>query len=373
MKIAVVDSTTSGHRETFYKQFARSWQEAGHTVMMFTPTSIEGIMHQALELKPLLPLPTNQFLKKKLTVIQNAGIRIDNLKTVRDSVKPFAPDLVYFACLDDFLPTLSSATSLNIVMPYRWSGLLVQSALANYKWYMPDVRSALKHLNCVGIGVLNEFSIEPLRAWQPNIDRLPDFADLSAPNKEYTLAQEIANKASGRKIVSLLGSINKRKGVDLLLRTIERMAHDEFFFVIAGKSSLTADETEQLLSFANKHTNMVVSLERIPTEADFNALVAQSDVIFAVYQQFTGSSNMLTKAAAFEKPVVVATKQCMGKRVEEYKIGIAIDETDANACSEAIIKLCNQPIDSKNYVQYSALHRTETLKNCLSNVTNRIS
>ena len=371
MKIAVVDSTTSGHRETFYKQFARSWQEAGHEVMMFTPTAIEEITHQAVKFKPLLPLPVNQPIMKKLTVLQNARIRLYNLKIVLDNVNPFTHDLVFFACLDDFLPTLSNTSLLNELMPYHWSGLLVQSALPTYKWWMPDVRPALRHKHCTGIGILNEFSSETLKSWQKNIIQLPDFADLSTPNEEYALCQNIRTEAQGRKIISLLGSINKRKGIDLLLNTIELMPQDEYYFVIAGKSSLTMNETKRLESFANQHKNMMISLDKIPTEADFNTLVTQSDIIFAVYQQFTGSSNLLTKAAAFYKPVVVTTNQCMGRRIEVYQTGIAIDEKDANACSKAIIELCKRKIDRKNYEQYLALHRTETLSNCLSNLTNK--
>ena len=373
MKIAVVDSTTSGHRETFYKQFARSWQEAGHEVMMFTPTAIEEITHQAVKFKPLLPLPVNQPIMKKLTVLQNARIRLHNLKIVLDNVNPFTPDLVFFACLDDFLPTLSNTSLLNKLMPYRWSGLLVQSALPTYKWWMPDIRPALRHNHCTSIGVLNEFTIEPLNNWQKSIIQLPDFADLSTPNEEYSLYQNIKTEAQNRKIISLLGSINKRKGIDLFLRTIELMPQDEYYFVIAGKSSLTSDETKQLKAFANQHKNMKVSLDHIPTEADFNILVAQSDVIFAVYQQFTGSSNLLTKAAAFYKPVIVASGQCMGKRVELYQTGIAINELDKRGCAKAIAELCKIQIDRNNYKQYTTMHRTETLKDCLSILTYKIS
>ena len=60
-------------------------------------------------------------------------------------------------------------------------------------------------------------------------------------------------------------------------------------------------------------------MEKIPDESCFNALIAESDLIFAAYKQFTGSSNLLTKAAAFRKPVIVSRGLCMGRRVEQAK------------------------------------------------------
>lgn len=62
-------------------------------------------------------------------------------------------------------------------------------------------------------------------------------------------------------------------------------------------------------------------MEKIPDESCFNALIAESDLIFAAYKQFTGSSNLLTKAAAFRKPVIVSRGLCMGRRVEQYGTG----------------------------------------------------
>ena len=82
---------------------------------------------------------------------------------------------------------------------------------------------------------------------------------------------------------------------------------------------------------------------------------------------------MLTKAAAFYKPVIVASGQCMGKRVELYQTGIAINELDKRGCAKAIAELCKIQIDRNNYKQYTTMHRTETLKDCLSILTYKIS
>jgi hypothetical protein len=57
-------------------------------------------------------------------------------------------------------------------------------------------------------------------------------------------------------------------------------------------------------------------------------VIFASDVIFAVYRNFTLSSNMLGKAAAFERPILVADGHLMGQRVTQYGIGLVVPDND---------------------------------------------
>lgn len=375
MKIAVIDCSISGHRETYYKEFTRTWAELGQEVLLVAPqeSSTGSIADfKKIATRPLLPLPAGQPLKKKAIVLQNALIRLRNLASIRKQLTEFHPDLVYFPCLDDLLPTLAPMSLFNRLLPYAWSGLLVQSALPPYKPGMPDVRPFLRSRHCRGIGVLNEYSIAALETFQPDIHQLPDFADLSEPNDHYSLLHTLHQQANGRKIISLLGSIGTRKGVDLLLSTIPSLPEEEFFFLIAGKSWLTDTQTQKLKAFEHTRTNCLFSLEHIPDEPSFNALVAASDVLFAAYRNFTGSSNLLTKAAAYGKPILVSQGACMGRRISKYGIGIAIPEENIEACQEAIVRLCREGAPKpENFTIYASEHsRTklaDTLRQLITN------
>lgn len=122
---------------------------------------------------------------EKLVVLRNAVIRLRNLYRLRRSLQRLNPDLVFFACLDDMLPTLAPLWLFNLLLPYQWSGLLVQSALPPYHRGMPDTRPFLRSKNCVGVGILNEYSAKGLETFQRHILLFPDFADLSAPATNY--------------------------------------------------------------------------------------------------------------------------------------------------------------------------------------------
>lgn len=251
--------------------------------------------------------------------------------------------------------------------------MLVQSALPPYHRGMPDTRPFLRSKNCVGVGILNEYSAKDLKTFQYHILLFPDFADLSAPATNYPLLQKLKEKAKGRKVISLLGSINFRKGIKLLLESIPLLPKDEYFFLIAGKSSLTAQQENDLRAFGESRNNCLFSLEKIPDESCFNALIAESDLIFAAYKQFTGSSNLLTKAAAFRKPVIVSRGLCMGRRVEQYGTGQTTGEDNAGECSAAIRSLCTETrMDIQAFARYAHEHEVEKLITCFNQISKHI-
>ena len=377
MRIAVIDCSVSGHRETYYKEFTRTWANLGNEVLLIAPQESgtgDVATFKKIITRPLLPLPVGKPVKKKLVVLQNALIRLQNLAAIRKQLGDFHPDLVYFPCLDDILPTLAPLSLFDRLLPYTWSGLLVQSALPPYKTGMPDVRPFLRSRHCQGIGVLNEYSMDALKPFQPHIDRLPDFADLSEPKESYPLLCALKEQAKGRKIISLLGSIDTRKGISLLLSAIPFLPEEEYFFFIAGKSWLTETQTQELRAFEASRSNCLFSLERIPDEACFNALVNASDVIFAAYRNFTGSSNLLTKAAAFGKPILVSQGKCMGKRMDDYGIGIAVPEEDAESCRQAIVNLCHKGAPNpQNFKKYAAEHSLSILTDRLASIQRGIT
>lgn len=377
MKIAVIDCSVSGHRETYYKAYTRTWASLENEVLLIAPQESDTgdvATFSKIMTRPLLPLPVGKPIKKKLVVLKNALIRLQNLAVIRQQLKEFHPNLVYFPCLDDMLPTLAPLFLFDWLLPYSWSGLLVQSALPSYKPWMPDVRPFLRSRHCQGIGVLNEYSIDALKPFQPSIQRLPDFADLSEPSKEYIINEVLEEYVKGRKVIALLGSIATRKGISLLLSVIPFLPEEEYFFLIVGKSSLGRIQNHQLYEFEETRTNCLFDIESIPDESSFNDLVAASDVIFAAYRNFTGSSNLLTKAAAFGKPVIVSQGGCMGKRVAEYGMGAVIPEDDADACRQAIIDLCRQGAPNpQSFAKYAAEHSLSKLKEGLATIQHKIT
>ena len=90
---------------------------------------------------------------------------------------------------------------------------------------------------------------------------------------------------------------------------------------------------------ATAPANVYVLPDYVPDERAFNAIIKACDVVFAVYLDFARSSNMLSKAATFEKPILVADDHLMGARVRSYRIGLAVPPHDSAAVHAGLLAL----------------------------------
>jgi hypothetical protein len=158
----------------------------------------------------------------------------------------------------------------------------------------------------------------------------------------------------------------------LMLMQVARQASQEnWYFVFAGEPALDSfspEEQRALSEFvASAPSNCYFHLQRLPDEPQFNAVVNACDILFAVYQRFMSSSNLLTKAALFEKPVLVSDAYCMGERVKKYGLGLAIDESSVSECQAALRQLCAQldqegHLTQAHYTEFRRLHSIEQLR-----------
>lgn len=161
---------------------------------------------------------------------------------------------------------------------------------------------------------------------------LPDITAGTLPDVEPESARKLREAARGRCVVLLGGTLDHRKNIEGFCTLAEAAAPDAFLFAMVGRlyeSSFTDADRAALETFRrNARGNTFLLPEYLTDERDFNALIAASDILFAVYKKFRGSSNMLTKAAYFGKPILVSDGYLMGKKVQTYKTGLAVPEED---------------------------------------------
>jgi hypothetical protein len=162
---------------------------------------------------------------------------------------------------------------------------------------------------------------------------LPDITDTDLPTEPNALAIKIKQRAAGRKIVFLGGSIGKQKNLVQWANLISNADPKKWYFVQVGRINHNnlSKEDEQALAILDqpRPENLYIHADYLPDETSFNAILAGADVIFAVYRDFYRSSNMLSKAAYFEKPILVSSGCLMGERVARYGIGLAVASTSA--------------------------------------------
>jgi hypothetical protein len=192
---------------------------------------------------------------------------------------------------------------------------------------------------------------------------LPDVTDASVPSAQSAFAAEIKQRASGRNIVFLGGTIGSNKNLSQWFRVIAQADPNKWYFVQVGEVHEQNLSTEDMAGYQRAQTsqleNLFIHTEYLPDEQTFNEVIALSDVLFAVYRQFSISSNMLGKAAAFNKPILVANGHLMGDRVQKYQIGLAVPETDSNAMMHALTELVRPDNRSVALPEHFAAYRRD--------------
>jgi hypothetical protein len=212
-------------------------------------------------------------------------------------------------------------------------------------------------------GVIKEISIY----CKKQIGVVPDITNEDIGSFDTNIIRRIIENASNRPIVSLLGHLTHRKGVSELCKIAQLPEAEDMFFVFAGKlESLQLDPKIRLyLAEVEKgaHKNAFGYFQRIRDEAEFNSLVSISDIIYARYIDFYASSNILTKAARFKKPVFVSAQGCMADRVIRYGTGLIFGgrtEQQALAELQRLIEL-KKRIPLSSYLSYSNDHSFKKL------------
>lgn len=420
--VALVDTNHGrGHHLTYMRFFSKTLLEGGYRVMSFYPqpnevlpwiqeNCPEGVENfyafemqeyqwQELPVLGRLPALFPQWTRwpqpililgrwqKTATMIQAAADQIG-----------YTPDLVFLNWLDHYLSYYLSGLMIDWVFPYAWSGLYFRPATYRFgQRFVPILKKPLSHLSvaqskrCQAITLLDEYEAEKLKADVDTtpIIAFPDFTDKTPPDLTYPLVAAIKEKAGNRTIVGLFGALSKRKGLLTLLQAAQQSDPNDFFFVFAGSlskamfhqdySTRLNDEYEMVQKIVESSpSNCLFHLEFIPGESQFNALVNSCDVIFTAYENFPYSSNALVKAATFKKMVIASEGYCMGKRVEQFNLGVTIPEGDVDACLQALQELktrLTQPTTNMlpDFEGYCNLHSLQQLATSLQDLLHLVS
>lgn len=410
--IALFDTAWSGHHGTYFKSIAKALLDLNYEVWAFCPEPEDLMLWlkqniaterlSRLICKPMadisykvsgLPEKVNAYHKYFLKQgIQTVSLWVTTYRVIRTLSNRYrkVPRLVFFPTIDGWLSGMARPELIDKVFPLKWSGVYISPLhlrvketnknpfirLYNYafKFGIFSAVNALKSKYCIAVPVLDENITEPLsKQVSKKVMAFPDITDESQPDMEWIVVKDILKKANGRRIIGMLGGLQSRKGVFTLLEIAKRLNSKSYFFLFAGRF-LNEEERHlfrsKILSNDQNYDNLYVYLEYVPDGAKFNALVKACDVIFAAYHDHFQSSNIMTKAALFEKPVLVSKGSLMEERVRIYETGLSITQGSVAEGIKAIEFLCNEFWSRKNpkFSEYFAKHSHLQLSRVLSEI-----
>jgi glycosyltransferase involved in cell wall biosynthesis len=403
--VALINPLWVGHHPMYFSQFTASFLRAGARVIGLCPEP-EAAMHDLLQAVDAetaatlsrrvhfhkLPTGSRSFFNGRFE--GDPARTFSRWKTAAETLSQaeaacgLRADLVYFPYLDSYLRFLPIPAIPGVLLNRPWSGLYLRN---HHHGETPSLKKSLRLLAkgdalirsnlCRGIGVLDERFIPAMEESGVRVTAYPDVTQAGLPAEAFPLALEIQRKAAGRKIIGIIG-LERRKGLLTFIRTakLAREMDLPYYFVCAGTIHLPQfTEAEQAEMHAlveaiaagevrNIHFDPAAG--RIPNEADYNSLFSAFDIAWAAYENFEGSSGTLGKAAAFEIPSLATAGECVGGRVESYRLGLTIPEGNAEQALAAIPRLAartnldGNPLSSR-FADYREHHSQDRLDRIL--------
>lgn len=373
--IVVVDGLWGGHHPTYVKTFAKLLLGAGYHVSVLCPApdDVTSEFSQTSFIEEG-SLKVHRFVDRELKLLGYIPKRLRNpfLPLVRwwrisRKVKALcssyrSPDLVFFAWLDSYLSGYLPVALIDRMFPLPWSGLyfhpghlraLGENGKPQKGWFALPETFLAKSKWASSVAVLDSGVLDVLRVELPGklVGALPDFTDETPPSEHSVLVEEIKAKAKGRKVIGLMGGLARRKGLLTLIRIVRQAVERDWFFVFAGvllEQTFSKDELAEVRAFfMTEREDCFFYLNRIPNDAQFNAVVNLCDVIFAMYENFLHSSNLITKTAIFGKSILVSRGGYMEEVVRNYELGESVRAGDVQAALGALRRLTDSDTSIK--------------------------
>ena len=397
--IALVDWSWLGHHPNYFVNYAVALAQAGYRVLPLCsePNNFTVRLSQHLSLNDS---DTERKLIDEPIVLNNpvmSNIQPRRYRGIHNALRRFGGlgkflrkwersqgekiHLVFFACIYEH--QFKFFTKVERRFGFRWSGLylhprsfrILDSPMCKGRGE-PSAEKILSSGLMQSIAVLDEGVVEIMSevARGKPVIPLPDFTDECLPDAatgESGLANKIRAFAGGRPIVCLMGYLYWTKGFCDFTEVAQHPSMRNVIFFLGGElnwAEIDNDKSREVKqAWANSH-NILTHFTDL-TDGQINAVISVSNVVYAAYRDFPSSSNMLTKAAVFKKPVLVSDGYVMAERVRKYETGEVVSEGNIDDIAKAIQRMladgyCDELKSRAQWEEYHALHSIERLPEC---------
>jgi glycosyltransferase involved in cell wall biosynthesis len=381
--VALVEWHTPGHHLTWYRGFCRALLELGCQVAAFCPfpNEVKEYLTGCLPPEALsrirfvefnLPKPPRIRPLRWRPAVQawQFGKRFGRALAEGEATfgRPF--DLVFYSALYGW--EHNYVRRLIAARPRPWVGLNMHARVPGTATRISLV-DLLRDPNARAVAMVDEgfTSVVEQALGKPAVI-FPDITDESW-QADHPLEQRFRRLSGTDKLVVSIGHMRPDKGVGTLAQVALNPGASGLAFGFVGEVDWWMDAKsraflEQALTQAPR---AMFHFNKVPEGLPYNAILRACDVMFAAYRDFPHSSNSLTKAAVFEKPIIVSEGHLMAKRVLEYRMGEVVPQDDPVATLAAIRRITdNYPawLAEKNprWQEYRAVHSHEALVRAFS-------
>jgi hypothetical protein len=169
-------------------------------------------------------------------------------------------------------------------------------------------------------------------------------------------ARALLNLPVSSRILMILGAIDSRKGVIQLMDAYRKARPRDITLVLMGL--LYPDVKETVLQLANEMgPGSCVVRDQMLSPEHFQLALAACDWQALTYQGHYGSSGILVRAAAHQRPVLATSLGWIGQATTRYGLGITCDASSVQSIAMGINQLGTLPqcggSEAKRFVDFN--------------------
>lgn len=141
-------------------------------------------------------------------------------------------------------------------------------------------------------------------------------------------------------ILGCAGRMDRRKGIDLLIESFAKAVPrlpDDVRLLLFGK--FTAQVMEVLLAQPQHVQDKIIRRDRLLTDREFDLAIPAMDVVCAAYVNHPGSSAIVLRAMAAERPLIGSSRAWIGRIIPLLKAGITCDVSDQESLQNALLQV----------------------------------
>jgi hypothetical protein len=391
--VALVDWNWKGHHPTYFLKLIDGFLARGCRVLALCPRDAVDEVRLAtdgrerLDVEPCRQLWLRWHLPGWLGRLANVRRVFGGLeKSLRqwESENASRVDLVFFSTIYDF--EFEDFRLAKVWFSRPWSGIYLHARAFRmpgtpmpYVNRLPCPEKIFTLPTMSSVCVIDEGAVSPMTTLAKGkpVFEFPDITatEIELPLNGDTLAGKLTRFAAGRKVVVCLGHLQKTKGLAELCQVARHPSMAETTFFFGGEvywGELAPEEVKLILSTWEGGPNVLTHLAKL-SDATINALIKVSDVVFAAYTNFPNSSNIMTKAALLERPIVVSDGHLMAERVRKYHLGSIVPEGSVPDILREISHLCaHGGVPGADYRGYYANHSPQALHAALAKVVDSV-
>jgi glycosyltransferase involved in cell wall biosynthesis len=371
MRILLLDVGTSGHRIEYARYLIQHFTERDHEVLYCTLGEDDRINHlcdEGVEIRTFEKPPTIESTWNKVSYRVHL---YQYYQSIFELANDWDANIVHHLFIDRtevmLLPVLLKETRSD----WKFFGTYFNQTLTEPTESIAKAtfrfgqRISVRYLIRLGAidglfihhPVLRERLAEELSINKEYIISIPDPIDPPVITDSKKTLRKRLSLPLKKTILLFFGGTRLNKGPDILLNSLTHIDQKELAVVFAGQAEdIDEEDIRHIEPRINSDISIISRFKFIPDDEVYQYFVASDAVVLPYRSTYRGTSGILQRAMASDRPVIGTDCGIIGTIIQEWNAGVVVEPDSALQLTQGIEeflekKNCQGIINNTKYVE----------------------